>query len=53
MRQEAQKSKLDFQVSLKLDPSDYSMIYRQMNLMKRYEYEKTHIRHLQRKKGIW
>jgi hypothetical protein len=31
MKQEAQKSKLNFQVAVKLDPSYNSMIYMQMN----------------------
>jgi len=31
MKQEAQKSKLHFQVAVKLDPSYNSMIYMQMN----------------------
>ena len=38
MTQEPQKSKLDFQVSVKLDPSDNSMIYMQMNLINRHKY---------------
>ena len=38
MAQEPQKSKFDFQISVKLDPSDNSMIYMQMNLMNRHKY---------------
>jgi len=36
--QEIQKGKLDLQVSVKLDPSDNSMIYMQMNFMNRHKY---------------